>query len=105
MAVLPILLKITYKRSLAMGEVETEKFIITKIEYKYVQSNELTNKPKPPKRVGVKSLISKCKSCGHSWHASAYGSGKLEQTLGHVGIECPNLACGNFERVRTKVLF
>ncbi|ELU8564531.1 hypothetical protein V1U69_13440 [Vibrio alginolyticus] len=88
-----------------MGTVETEKFIITNIEYKYVQSNELATTPKPPTRVGVKSLISKCKRCGHSWHASSYGSGKLEQTLGHVGIECPNSACSNFERVRAKVLF
>ena len=77
--------------------LETEHFIISGVEPKYVESREIRadRMSPPPQQVGFRALNAACKSCGKTSRLSEHGLG-FRPFIGGVLVNCP--FCGNEEK-------
>jgi hypothetical protein len=72
-------------------QTETDKFIFDNVDHIWRESEEITTTPRPPMKVGVRSVDVYCKSCGHVWNAKR-GDGSLDNVIGGLLVRCPQ--CG-----------
>ena len=80
--------------------IETDQFVIDRVQWKYLESREITGDRMrlPSVRDGVLNASITCKKCGSSWRATA-GSmpGQFLITIGCMVVTCKS--CSIEEKV------
>ncbi|MBA2882994.1 DNA-directed RNA polymerase subunit M/transcription elongation factor TFIIS [Desulfosalsimonas propionicica] len=84
--------------------VDTERFQLKDIEWSFAKSREITGdrNPRRPIKTGIKSIKATCKSCSYTWHARAYGEGRLTTFVGGFILICPS--CNAEEKINNTIL-
>ena len=84
--------------------METETFIIKRIEWRLQKSNEgTTNRIATPYNAGIKWMEVKCKNCQHEWKAKdSYEIGCIYEIANQVIFDCPR--CSKSHRIRREQL-
>ena len=82
--------------------VETEKFVITEVDFAYTESREITVNRKAPIKTGISAATLYCKKCEHLWRSRPFGDGKFDSPLGSFIFKCPD--CNESEAVKASVV-
>lgn len=82
--------------------VETGKFVITRVDFAYTQSREITTSPKQPVKTGINEATLFCKNCEHLWRARPHGEGSFYSAAGFFTFECPK--CHESEAIVTSAV-